>query len=1011
MTAKFPKGAEWRMWDLHVHSPASSGYTGSWEEFIQQLGNSKCAVIGINDYSSVDGYKEVRRRLDDPAEAHKGNEAYQGALKKLRDKTLLPVVEFRMNNITLNKNSTSGARINFHVIFSNAVKADDIETFIKNLSVNNAMIGSRYSDKKFLLDDVSLEFNDTVKKLKADATFKDKFLLWLPYDEYGGIDDIDPKQDKYFKLGLTNAADILGSSNQKQRDFFLFKNEKFTLEEYESWFGSPKPCIKGSDTHNASDEIGRLKDHESKQTDKYCWIKADPTFEGVKQIIIEPEDRVYIGRVPPKIQAVNDNKTRYISKVRIKKKADSKLEDVWFDCDMDANPEMIAIIGNKGSGKSALADIIALIGNTHNSPHFSFLDPKKFRTKNGKIASQFTGELIWVDGSISARGLDEDTVLTQPEAVKYIPQQYLEKICTQLPSGEQTEFEKELRKVIFSHISEADRHGKASLDALISYKTEEIEQTLLQHKQELSRVNAKIVELECKHDPNHRLMLEGERQKKQKELDAHETVKPSVVAPPQQQTDEQKVASDTITQQLATLNENQQNLQQQILTARQKQKKLNDKIASATKLEGKLGNLRNQITSAKKDMQEDFTSLDINVDDVVKFDVNAGVLAAKKDELVQAKAVIDMSINEGLESSLPCQLSVLQQQIKTLQSQLDEPNRRYQQYVQALQAWENKKKELIGATDVPETLEYYKHQLSYIDQVLNSDIEASKQKRIGIARSIYGCIAQIRDIYAQLFAPVQQLIESNPVIRDGFKLSFSTSIIERMFRQLFFERYISQGINGSFCGKEAGETRLNEILNGYDFNDAEQSLGFVQNIVKHLEFDHRQKDPDKAPCNIAAQLRKGMKIEDAYDFIWSFEYLEPEYSLMLDGKDLNQLSPGERGSLLLVFYLLVDKSDIPIIVDQPEENLDNQTVYRLLIPVIKQVKKRRQIIMVTHNPNIAVVCDAEQVVHAAIDRAHGNSITYTPGSIEDKEINRHIMDVLEGTRPAFGNRAAKYYKH
>jgi len=1009
MTAKFPKGAEWRMWDLHVHSPASNNYTGSWEEFIQQLGNSKCAVIGINDYSSVAGYKEARRRLDDPAELHKGNEAYQGALKKLRDKTLLPVVEFRMNTVLQNKNSKSGTRLNFHVIFSDAVKADDIETFIKALTVKDAMIGSRYDDTKFLLEDVSLNFDEAVKKLRADATFRDKFLLWLPYDEYGGIDDIDPKADKYFKEGLTKVANILGSSNQKQRDFFLCKNEKFKPEEYEEWFGGAKPCIKGSDTHNASHEIGRLKDHESKPTDKYCWIKADPTFEGLKQILIEPEDRVYIGRVPPKIQAVGENKTRYISKIRIKKNTNSKLEDVWFDCDIDANPEMIAVIGNKGSGKSALADIIALVGNTHNGQHFSFLTPQKFRTKNGKIASQFEGELIWADNTSSKRTLDADVVLTQPEAVKYIPQQYLEKICTQLPSGEQTEFEKELRKVIFSHISEADRHGKASLDALIAYKTEETKQTLLQHKQDLLRINIEIAELERKHDPNHRLMLEGERQKKQKELDAHETVKPVVVAPPQQQTDEQKAASVSITQQLMTLNENQQNLQQQILTAKQEQKKLNDKIATTTKLEGKLGNLKTQVTSAKKDMQDDFAILGIGVDEIVQFNVNSQVLAVKKDDLVKGKTDVDSSLNEEVEISLPYQLFALQNKIRTLQSQLDEPNRRYQQYVQGLQAWENKKKELIGATDVPETLEYYKQQLIYIDQALNNDIEAAKKKRIDIARAIYSCIAHTRDIYAQLFAPVQQLIESNPIIRDGFKLSFNTSIIERMFRQTFFERYVTQGINGSFCGKEAGEIRLNEILNGYDFNDVEQGLGFVQNIVKHLEFDHRQKDPEKAPCNVGSQLRKGMKLEEVYNFIWSFEYLEPEYSLMLDGKDLNQLSPGERGSLLLVFYLLVDKSDIPIIVDQPEENLDNKTVFRLLIPVIKQVKKRRQIIMVTHNPNIAVVCDAEQVVHAAIDRTHGNSIAYIPGSIEDKEINKHIIDVLEGTRPAFGNRAAKYY--
>ena len=98
-----------------------------------------------------------------------------------------------------------------------------------------------------------------------------------------------------------------------------------------------------------------------------------------------------------------------------------------------------------------------------------------------------------------------------------------------------------------------------------------------------------------------------------------------------------------------------------------------------------------------------------------------------------------------------------------------------------------------------------------------------------------------------------------------------------------------------------------------------------------------------------------------YDFLWSFGYLEPEYSLKLDGKDLSHLSPGERGTLLLIFYLLVDKSNKPIIVDQPEENLDSQTVYRLLIPVIKDVKQRRQIIMVTHSPNIAVVCDASRL--------------------------------------------------
>jgi len=64
---------------------------------------------------------------------------------------------------------------------------------------------------------------------------------------------------------------------------------------------------------------------------------------------------------------------------------------------------------------------------------------------------------------------------------------------------------------------------------------------------------------------------------------------------------------------------------------------------------------------------------------------------------------------------------------------------------------------------------------------------------------------------------------------------------------------------------------------------------------------------------------------------------------------------------------------------------------------------------ITHNPNIAVVCDAEQIIHSSIDRADGSRITYTSGAIEDPIINKHVLDVLEGTRPAFDNRDAKYH--
>ena len=103
----------------------------------------------------------------------------------------------------------------------------------------------------------------------------------------------------------------------------------------------------------------------------------------------------------------------------------------------------------------------------------------------------------------------------------------------------------------------------------------------------------------------------------------------------------------------------------------------------------------------------------------------------------------------------------------------------------------------------------------------------------------------------------------------------------------------------------------------------------------------------------------------------------------------------------------MDKEDIPIIIDQPEENLDNQTIFKVLVKCIKAAKQRRQVIMVTHNPNLAVVCDAEQIICATCDKAT-NTFSYISGGIESPVIKATVVEILEGTGPAFKNRKRKY---
>ena len=105
---------------------------------------------------------------------------------------------------------------------------------------------------------------------------------------------------------------------------------------------------------------------------------------------------------------------------------------------------------------------------------------------------------------------------------------------------------------------------------------------------------------------------------------------------------------------------------------------------------------------------------------------------------------------------------------------------------------------------------------------------------------------------------------------------------------------------------------------------------------------------------------------------------------------------------------MLDKEDIPLIIDQPEDNLDNQSVYKIVVQFIKHAKKRLQIIMVTHNPNLAVGADAEQIIYVNIDKMNKNEFSFISGSIEEPAINKKIVQILEGTKPAFDKRKLKY---
>lgn len=144
-----------------------------------------------------------------------------------------------------------------------------------------------------------------------------------------------------------------------------------------------------------------------------------------------------------------------------------------------------------------------------------------------------------------------------------------------------------------------------------------------------------------------------------------------------------------------------------------------------------------------------------------------------------------------------------------------------------------------------------------------------------------------------------------------------------------------------------------------------------------------------------------------YNYLFGLDYIGVSFKLKMSGRSLEELSPGERGIVFLIFYLALSKNKTPIVTDQPEDNLDNQSVYNKLVPCICAAKKKRQVIIVTHNPNIAVACDAEQIIYCNMDK-NQYAVTYEAGAIENQEVKKHVVDVLEGTMPAFNLRKKKY---
>ena len=190
--------------------------------------------------------------------------------------------------------------------------------------------------------------------------------------------------------------------------------------------------------------------------------------------------------------------------------------------------------------------------------------------------------------------------------------------------------------------------------------------------------------------------------------------------------------------------------------------------------------------------------------------------------------------------------------------------------------------------------------------------------------------------------------------------------------------------------------------------------GTAQNVADAMDTfrDQIQSEMKNMPPWVNADQRRAW-YKDVSAWLYSTDHIRLRYGIEYDGVAIEHLSPGTRGVVLLLLYLAVDLHDQrPLIIDQPEENLDPNSVFEELVPHFRDARKRRQVIVVTHNANLVVNTDADQVIVATSTRQGTGAglpeIDYQAGSLENPAIRGLVCQILEGGERAFLERERRY---
>ena len=987
ITVTISRGSEWHRWDPHIHAPGTLlndqfGSTDPWDAYLTVIENRipNIEAVAVTDYYLTDTYEEFLRR--------------KATGRLVGVKMICPNIELRLDI------AAKSGFVNIHLLVSpeDPDHLAEVKRILKRLqfgAYNDRFdctrdelikLGKR-ADPSAIDDGAALRHGATQFKVNFDQLrkvihesewAKKNILIAVAGGAGDGTSGVRQAADATVRQEIEKFAHIIFSSSPAQREFWLGQRG-VTVEELRARYDGCKPCLHGSDSHDQK-SVGKPIDN------RFSWIKGALEFDALRQSCIDPEGRAYVGKQPLR----SAMPSQVISHIRIDN------ADWALTPDIPLNSGLVAIIGARGSGKTALADVIAAgcdaipLSGWDADENIS----PSFLARARRLIRDATTTLTWGGGATVTRSLDGSDAnghMSFPRA-RYLSQQFVEELCS--AKGVSDGLVTEIERVIFESHSGDDREWAIDFAELRNQQTARFQQ-------------AREREVEAISDISDRIAIEFEKESLVTTLTTQVAQKKKLIA--DYTTDRAKLVVKGTEAQVARhtqLSEAAQRLRNKIQAFGNQRRTfvaLQDEVLSmrATGAPEMLRQAKARHTNSGLDAQMWDEFLLIYKGDVDKSLI--GYIAWADDEVRKLNgvppapgdpnvALIPDNADIAALALAPIaaemtRLEALFSADKLVRDQYAALTGRIAQENSALQTLETRLTDAQGAA------------------ARRKDLQTERDNTYG---RVFEAIINEQNALAGLYAPLMaRLAASSGTLK---KLSFSVRRIAdvQAWGSVAEEQLLDRRKAGPFYGRGSLIAVATEALKpAWETGSAAEVQAamtafmarYLRDLLSHAPYAETQQSEFRAWSKQFAH------------WLFGTDHIAVRYEISYDGVDIRKLSPGTRGIVLLLLYLALDDSDDrPLIIDQPEENLDPKSVFDELVALFIAAKAKRQVIMVTNNANLVINTDADQIIVAeAGEHPSGGlpPISYVAGGLENAAIRKAVCDILEGGEAAFRERARR----